>query len=189
MWNYVYLWDGFVFQIHNSFTGIGVSITKFLILLNIPPIVSFCFKSVSAFLHFHNDLLGSVQMKAPESTVTLREGMILDCLCPWTGQLTMVSWTKKSLSQPVAIYHPQYGTNFESSYDGRVEFVKTTQMDGSISISNVTEDDIGQYHCSLQTYPQGSWTKDTFVEKKGDWNHFTFAIFSIATPDKDTWAN
>ncbi|XP_056110069.1 CD226 antigen isoform X1 [Rhinichthys klamathensis goyatoka] len=109
-------------------------------------------------------LKDSVQMKAPESTVILQEGMILDCLCPWTGQLTMVSWTKKSLSQPLAIYHPQYGTNFESSYDGRVEFLKTTQMDGSISISNVTEDDIGQYHCSLQTYPQGSWTKDTFVE-------------------------
>lgn len=152
---------------YNNFIGIGVSNT--IILFNIPPFVSFKKKkSVSAFPHFRNGLLGSVQMKAPESTVILQEGMILDCLCPWTGQLTMVSWTKKSLSKPVAIYHPQYGTNFESSFDGRVEFLKTTQMDGSISISNVTEDDIGQYHCSLQTYPQGSWTKDTFVEKAGD---------------------
>uniref|UniRef100_A0A8C2ILV3 CD226 molecule n=1 Tax=Cyprinus carpio TaxID=7962 RepID=A0A8C2ILV3_CYPCA len=64
-----------------------------------------------------------------------------------------------------AVYHPQYGTSFESSYEGRVEFLKTTEMDGSISIMNVTEGDIGQYHCSLQTYPQGSWTKDTFVER------------------------
>ncbi|XP_042570167.1 CD226 antigen-like isoform X1 [Cyprinus carpio] len=110
-------------------------------------------------------LKDSVQMKAPESKVTLKDGMILDCLCPWTGQLIMVSWTKKSLSKPVAVYHPQYGTSFESSYEGRVEFLKTTEMDGSISIMNVTEGDIGQYHCSLQTYPQGSWTKDTFVER------------------------
>ncbi|XP_051538477.1 CD226 antigen-like isoform X1 [Myxocyprinus asiaticus] len=111
-------------------------------------------------------LKGSVQMKAPESSVILQEGMVLHCLCPWNGHLTMVSWTKKSLSQPVAVYHPQYGSNFAPSYDGRVEFLKTTPMDGSISIMNVTEGDIGHYHCSLQTYPQGSWTKDILVEKK-----------------------
>lgn len=110
-------------------------------------------------------LKGSVQMKAPESSVVLQEGMILDCLCPWTGQLIMVSWTKTPFAKPIAVYHPQYGTNFGSSYEGRVEFLKSTAMDGSISIMNVTEGDIGQYHCSLQTYPQGSWTKDTFVQK------------------------
>ncbi len=132
----------------------------------------FCFPcpflSLSDFPHLHNGLPGSVQMKAPTSKVTLQEGMELDCLCPWTGQLIMVSWTKKSLSQPVAVYHPQYGSNYEPSYDGRVTFLKSTAMDGSISIMNVTEGDIGQYHCSLQTYPRGSWTKDTFVEKAGE---------------------
>lgn len=120
-------------------------------------------------------------MKAPESTVILQEGMILDCLCPWTGQLTMVSWTKKSLKQPLAVYHPQYGTNFASSYDGRVEFLKTTAMDGSISIRNVTESDIGHYHCSLQTYPQGSWTKDTFVEKTGECSAWHFSTLQMKT--------
>ncbi|XP_059380500.1 CD226 antigen isoform X1 [Carassius carassius] len=110
-------------------------------------------------------LKGSFQMKAPESKVTLQEGMVLDCLCPWIGQLIMVTWTKKSLSQPLAVYHPQYGSNYELSYDGRVTFLKSSVMDGSISIMNVTEGDIGQYRCSLQAYPQGSWTKDTFVEK------------------------
>lgn len=111
-------------------------------------------------------LKGSFQMKAPETTVTLQEGMVLDCLCPWDGQLTMVSWTKKSLSQPLAVYHPQFGTNFAPSYDGRVAFLKSTTMDGSISIMNVSVSDLGHYHCSLQTYPQGSWTKDTFVERR-----------------------
>ncbi|XP_051970546.1 CD226 antigen-like isoform X2 [Xyrauchen texanus] len=111
-------------------------------------------------------LKGSVQMKAPESSIILQEGMVLHCLCPWSGQLTMVSWTKTSLLGPVAVYHPQHGSNFAPSYDGRVEFLKTTPMDGSISIMNVTEGDIGHYHCSLQTYPQGSWTKDILIEKK-----------------------
>ncbi|KAL0156891.1 hypothetical protein M9458_048137, partial [Cirrhinus mrigala] len=128
---------------------------------------------MSDFPPFRNGLLGSVQMKARASKVKLQDGMILDCLCPWTGQLIMVSWTKKPLSQPVAVYHPQYGTNFESSYDGRVTFQKTTAMDGSISIMNVTEGDIGQYHCSLQSYPQGSWTKDTFVEKAAITTNFS----------------
>ncbi len=134
------------------------------------------FLSLSDFPYFCNGLPGSVQMKAPKSKVTLQEGMVLDCLCPWTGQLIMVSWTKKYLSQPVAVYHPQYGSNYEPSYDGRVTFLKSTAMDGSISIMNVTEGDIGQYHCSLQTYPQGSWTKDTFVEKAGEL-YFTMLHF------------
>ncbi|KAI4902318.1 hypothetical protein NFI96_016187 [Prochilodus magdalenae] len=91
--------------------------------------------------------------------------MMLDCLCPWTGQLSMVSWTKQPNKTPVAIYHPEFGVNFGALYESRVEFVKASSLDGSIIIMNVTEEDLGLYSCSMQTFPQGSWTKDTLVEK------------------------
>ncbi|XP_072513476.1 CD226 antigen isoform X2 [Salminus brasiliensis] len=107
----------------------------------------------------------SEQLRAPISKVRLQDGMVLDCLCPWTGNLSMVSWTKRPDNSPLAIYHPEYGVNYAAAYEGRVAFIKTTSMDGSIIITNVTEEDLGLYSCSLQTFPQGSWTKDTLVEK------------------------
>ncbi|KAL7840860.1 hypothetical protein AOLI_G00261830 [Acnodon oligacanthus] len=120
----------------------------------------------------------SEQLRAPDSTVRLQEGMMLDCLCPWTGKLSMVSWTKQPDQRPLAIYHPDFGVNFRAPYEGRVEFVKASSMDGSIIITNVTEDDLGLYRCSLQTFPQGSWTKDTLVEKK-----LVISTTSSAHPD------
>lgn len=79
----------------------------------------------------------------------------------------MVSWTKGVYSSPLAIYHPMYGVNFNAAYDGRVEFINASAMDGSIRIMNVTEEDEGLYHCTMQTFPRGTWTKDTLVQKRG----------------------
>lgn len=93
--------------------------------------------------------------------------MLLDCSCPWNGNLIMVSWTKGNHIHPLAVYHPEYGVNFNPDYDGRVEFINASSMDGSIRIMNITEEDQGLYHCSMQTFPHGSWTKDTLVQKKG----------------------
>ncbi|XP_066497813.1 CD226 antigen isoform X2 [Hoplias malabaricus] len=111
-------------------------------------------------------LRGSEGLRAPVSKVQLQEDMVLDCVCPWSGKLSMVSWTKDPDIRPLAVYHPDYGVNFGPAYEGRVQFKKASQLDGSIVISNVTEDDLGLYHCSLQTFPHGSWTKDTLVQEK-----------------------
>ncbi|XP_029003616.1 CD226 antigen isoform X4 [Betta splendens] len=105
----------------------------------------------------------SVQQKEVV-TVRLEEGMVLDCLCPWDGNLSMVSWSKDLEKEPIALYHPEHGTIFSSRYSGRTEFLKTTPMDGSIAISNVTHQDIGTYHCSVQTFPQGPWIRTVEVE-------------------------
>lgn len=102
--------------------------------------------------------------------------MLLDCSCPWSGNLIMVSWTKDVKSAPLAIFHPEYGVNFDAAYDGRVEFINASVFDGSIRIMNVTEKDEGVYHCSVQTFPQGSWTKDTLVQKQG-MRAFEFILF------------
>uniref|UniRef100_A0A3B4UEU1 CD226 molecule n=1 Tax=Seriola dumerili TaxID=41447 RepID=A0A3B4UEU1_SERDU len=100
-------------------------------------------------------------------TVRLEEGMVLDCLCPWDGNLSMVSWTKVPDKYPIAVFHPEYGVAFSHHYRRRVEFLRTTPMDGSISMMNVTHQDIGLYHCSVQTFPQGPWTRNVQVEDLG----------------------
>ncbi|KAM6970925.1 CD226 antigen isoform 1-T1 [Tautogolabrus adspersus] len=97
-------------------------------------------------------------------TVHLEEGMVLDCLCPWKGNLSMVSWTKVPDKDPVAVFHPEYGVAFSHHYRERIEFLRTTPMDGSISMRNVTHQDMGLYHCSVQTFPQGPWTRNIQVE-------------------------
>ncbi|XP_047205643.1 CD226 antigen isoform X1 [Girardinichthys multiradiatus] len=96
--------------------------------------------------------------------VRLEEGMTLHCLCPWDGQLSMVSWTKLPDKNPIAVFHPEFGVSFSYPYRERIEFLKTTTMDGSISMKNVTHQDIGLYHCSVQTFPQGPWTRNIQVE-------------------------
>ncbi|XP_068160596.1 CD226 antigen isoform X2 [Antennarius striatus] len=97
-------------------------------------------------------------------TVRLEEGMVLECLCPWDGNLSMVSWTKVPQKDPVAVFHPEYGMAFSHHYRERIEFLRTTHMDGSISMRNVTHQDIGLYLCSVQTFPQGPWTRNIQVE-------------------------
>ena len=102
------------------------------------------------------------------TTVRLEEGMVLDCLCPWGGNLSMVSWTKVPDKDPVAVFHPEYGVAFSHHYRERIEFLRSTPMDGSISMRNVTHQDIGVYHCSVQTFPQGPWTRNIQVEDLGN---------------------
>ncbi|KAF6722840.1 CD226 antigen [Oryzias melastigma] len=56
-------------------------------------------------------------------TVRLEEGMVLSCLCPWKGNLSMVSWTKTFENNPVAVFHPEFGKSFSHRYRDRVEFL------------------------------------------------------------------
>lgn len=93
--------------------------------------------------------------------------MVLDCLCPWPGDLSSVSWTKSPNSEALAVFNAQYGVSFSRHYKGRVDFLRRTTMDGSISLRNVTHQDIGLYQCSIQTFPQGSWSTTVQVEDLG----------------------
>uniref|UniRef100_A0A8C8GLB7 Ig-like domain-containing protein n=1 Tax=Oncorhynchus tshawytscha TaxID=74940 RepID=A0A8C8GLB7_ONCTS len=116
-------------------------------------------------LIFLSSLEVSVQQR-DVTTVKLKEGMVLECVCPWEGNLSMVSWTKliRFEKAPVAVYHPEYGVSISQYYQTRIQFQKTTPMDGSITISKVTQEDAGLYHCSVQTFPKGSWARDIRVE-------------------------
>lgn len=93
--------------------------------------------------------------------------MVLDCQCPWQGSFGMMSWTKPPNKDPIAIFHPELGMSFSHHYRERIEFLRNTPMDGSISLRNVTHQDIGLYHCLVQSFPQGSWTNSVQVEDLG----------------------
>ncbi|KAJ8413436.1 hypothetical protein AAFF_G00094320 [Aldrovandia affinis] len=97
-------------------------------------------------------------------------GMTLECVCPWGGNLSMIAWVKMPDKKPVAVYHPNHGIAIHDEYAGRVEFLRSSLMDGSISISNATAGDVGLYQCSVQTFPKGSWTKNILVEESVDLN-------------------
>ncbi|XP_038852886.1 CD226 antigen-like [Salvelinus namaycush] len=120
-----------------------------------------------ALLILLSSLTVSVQQTDGVTTVKLEEGMVLVCVCPWEGNLTMVSWTKliRFNKVPIAVYHPEYEVFISQSYQTRIQFLKTTPMDGSITITNVTQEDTGVYHCSVQTFPRGSWARDISVEE------------------------
>lgn len=93
--------------------------------------------------------------------------MVLECLCPWDGNFIMVSWTKEPKTASIAVFHNEFEPTFSHRYRERIEFLRTTPMDGSISVRNVTHQDIGLYHCSVQTFPEGSWRRDIQVEDLG----------------------
>lgn len=101
-------------------------------------------------------------------TVPLEEGMVLSCLYPWPGNLSSVMWTKVPDQERVAVYNPMHGVALFRHYEDRVEFLKKTPVDGSISLRNVTHQDIGFYQCSIQAFPQGSWTTTIRVEDLGN---------------------
>uniref|UniRef100_A0A667ZPP4 CD226 molecule n=1 Tax=Myripristis murdjan TaxID=586833 RepID=A0A667ZPP4_9TELE len=106
----------------------------------------------------------TIQQREATVTVRLEEGMVLGCLCPWDGNFSMVSWTKVPDKNPIAVFHPEYGVAFSHLYRERIEFLRTTPMDGSITMRNVTHRDVGLYHCSVQTFPQGSWSRNIRID-------------------------
>ncbi|XP_030204217.1 CD226 antigen isoform X1 [Gadus morhua] len=101
--------------------------------------------------------------------VGLQEGMVLDCRCPWNGSFSMVTWTKSpDRNNPIAIFHPVHGMTFSWRYSQRVEFPRAETMDGSIVLRNITHQDLGVYHCTITTFPLGSWSRDVTVEDQDE---------------------
>ncbi|KAK7879370.1 hypothetical protein WMY93_030706 [Mugilogobius chulae] len=104
------------------------------------------------------------QQKEPAVTLALEEGMELSCVCPWEGRLSMVSWTKGTDRDPIAVFHPDFGMSLSHQYRERVEFLRRSELDGTIALRNVTHQDIGVYHCTVHAFPQGPWSSSLQVE-------------------------
>ncbi|KAK6490341.1 CD226 antigen-like [Huso huso] len=101
-----------------------------------------------------------------DTTVKIEQNLTLKCECPWSGNLSQINWERKSDSKKelVAVYHKQHGLKLFNKYEGRIVFLNSSSMDGSITIINASAEDLGLYQCSIQTFPKGSWTKHLLVE-------------------------
>ncbi|KAG7488552.1 hypothetical protein MATL_G00035780 [Megalops atlanticus] len=115
----------------------------------------------------------AIQDKPADSIVKLKDSITLECVCPWSGNLSMISWMKMPQKKHIAVFHPEFGVALADEYAGRVGFLRSSPMDGSISINNTSANDTGLYHCSMQTFPKGSWTKDILVKESVDINPTT----------------
>uniref|UniRef100_W5M748 CD226 molecule n=1 Tax=Lepisosteus oculatus TaxID=7918 RepID=W5M748_LEPOC len=122
------------------------------------------FMVLMLILSWHGD---ATLPKTADSVVKLETNTTLTCTCPWSGNLSQISWEKRTDSQKekVAVYHTTYGLHEFGKYKGRVKFLKSLPLDGSILITQTTEEDLGLYQCSVHSFPKGSWTKDIRVEK------------------------
>ncbi|RXM97154.1 Rotatin [Acipenser ruthenus] len=101
-----------------------------------------------------------------DTTVKMEQNLTLKCECPWSGNLSQINWERKSDSKKelVAVYHKQHGLKLFNKYEGRIVFLNSSSMDGSITIINASAEDLGLYQCSIQTFPKGSWIKHLLVE-------------------------
>ncbi|KAJ8279723.1 hypothetical protein COCON_G00067890 [Conger conger] len=125
-------------------------------------------------------LLGSIRdacsEKLVDSMVRLERSITLECLCPWSGNLSMIAWVKMPGKKQVAAFHPEFGLATSDEYKGRVNFLTSSRMDGTITILNTTASDAGLYQCSVQTFPRGSWIKNILVK------HLVDIDLSMADP-------
>ncbi|XP_039610284.1 CD226 antigen [Polypterus senegalus] len=107
-------------------------------------------------------LHGDATLEGPaDSTVVLKENLTLACTCPWSGNLTQISWEKRTNHNKtqVAVFHHIYGKMLFGDYQQRTIFLNSSEMDGSIMIKEASAADQGFYQCSMQTFPKGTWTK------------------------------
>nr|XP_061797586.1 nectin-3-like protein [Nerophis lumbriciformis] len=88
----------------------------------------------------------------------------------WIGsvpdlKLIQSSWERQlpSGKEILAVYHSEYGTSIPTELANRVTFVSATTGDVSITLDNVTLDDIGVYTCKASTFPLGNSQASTQV--------------------------
>ncbi|XP_035238522.1 T-cell immunoreceptor with Ig and ITIM domains-like isoform X4 [Anguilla anguilla] len=93
---------------------------------------------------------------------------------------TQVEWRKESFSEPLAVFHSEFGKTYSKSSDGRVSFTSSSVDDASISIININETDEGKYTCKYNTFPWGIKEATTTVRVK-PWEHSTAVASGIVT--------
>ncbi|XP_066480537.1 CD226 antigen, partial [Tiliqua scincoides] len=120
--------------------------------------------------------------KTVDSTVKLANNMILKCVCPKNGTISLITWSKKKDNgkDNIAVLQLPRNLHIESKYQNRVDIVKQTSNNKSLVFTNATEADIGYYHCSFTLFPQGIWEKRIHVVQSGDFEPHVLPAFHLA---------
>ncbi|XP_077198278.1 nectin-3 isoform X4 [Paroedura picta] len=89
----------------------------------------------------------------------------LKCILDINETLTQITWEKiqgKS-AQTIAVHNPEYGFSVQGEYQGRVSLKNNSLTDASITLTNVTFSDSGEYVCKAATFPLGNSQSSTTV--------------------------
>ncbi|XP_048379801.1 nectin-1-like [Stegostoma tigrinum] len=75
-----------------------------------------------------------------------------------TLQITQVTWMKDPTTSKInlAVYNPDYGTNYPTDTGGRIHFRHVTDGDATLIIDRLEMADDGIYSCEFATYPDGN---------------------------------
>ncbi|XP_035236804.1 T-cell immunoreceptor with Ig and ITIM domains-like isoform X2 [Anguilla anguilla] len=121
----------------------------------------------------------------PQVTAYLGGEVTLRCQFIQGGsaaKATQVDWRKESFSEPLAVFHSEFGKNYSKSSGGRVRFTSSSVDDASISIININETDAGKYTCRYATFPEGSKeATTTLTVRVKPWEHSTAVASGIVT--------
>ncbi|KAJ6664397.1 hypothetical protein lerEdw1_007054 [Lerista edwardsae] len=116
-----------------------------------------------------------------DSTVKLANNMILKCVCPKNGTISLISWSKMGNEKDnVAVFELPHNLYIGSKYQNRVHIVKQNPNNKTLIFTNATEADIGYYHCSFTLFPHGIWEKIIHVVQSGDFEPRVLPAFHVA---------
>ncbi|KAM9334142.1 OX-2 membrane glycoprotein-like [Symphorus nematophorus] len=88
---------------------------------------------------------------------------LLSCQLTESKEVLQVTWQKllPNRKQNFATYSGRFGETVDSDFRDKVKFKDAGLQRSSITISSVTEQDEGCYHCLFNTYPKGALTGTT----------------------------
>ncbi|XP_042320360.1 CD226 antigen [Sceloporus undulatus] len=114
--------------------------------------------------------------KHVDSTVKLASTMTLECVYPKTATIIQMSWRKEKDNgkENIAVFKLPQDLYIESRYTFRVHVGNETTNNKSLIFNNTTEEDIGFYLCSFQTFPHGTWEKRIQVVRSDEFNSRVF---------------
>ncbi|KAH0617846.1 hypothetical protein JD844_016490 [Phrynosoma platyrhinos] len=117
-----------------------------------------------------------VEGKHVDSTVKLASTMTLECVYPKTATITQMSWRKEKDNgkKNIVVFKLPQDLYIESRYAFRVHVGNETTSNKSLIFNNTTEEDIGFYLCSFQTFPLGTWEKRIQVVRSDEFNSRVF---------------
>ncbi|KAM5158226.1 LOW QUALITY PROTEIN: CD226 antigen-like [Mantella aurantiaca] len=105
-----------------------------------------------------------------DTKVLLRKRINLDCIYSSNETLIQSSWQKWNGSswESFVSIHKTYGTYISEKYKGKISFVvENSSSDISLTLENVSKEDIGIYLCAFTVFPKGTVRKKITVQADG----------------------
>ncbi|XP_003219772.2 CD226 antigen [Anolis carolinensis] len=161
------MWPGNRSNLHEVLTYVSLALLEMDYL---------AFFVAAVLLSYESCIAITVEGRHVDSTVKLGSTMTLECVYPKTATIIQVSWSKEKGKgkENIAVFKLPYDLYIESRYLFRVNVGNVTTNNKSLIFDNTTEEDIGFYLCSFQTFPHGTWEKRIQVVRSDEFSSRVF---------------